>query len=150
MVDALPMVLSTSDNVLHLMGGSQLTTIKVYIMATQTITIRVSPEAAQAYEAASADQQRKLDALLSIRLSEVVQDTRDLEEIMSDISRNAQERGLTSEMLESILDERAEVADMPVSQSHQRELDRRLKNHDSNSGNLLSLEELQDRVKNRK
>jgi hypothetical protein len=74
-------------------------------METQAITIRVSPKAAQAYESASADQQRKLDALLSIRLSEVVQDTRDLEEIMSEISRNAQERGLTPEILESILNE---------------------------------------------
>jgi hypothetical protein len=119
-------------------------------METQAITIRVSPEAAQAYEAASADQQRKLDAILSIRLSEVLQDTRDLEEIMSDISRNAQERGLTPEMLESILGERADVANMPIPQSHQRELDRRLKNNGSNSGTLLSLEELQDRVQNRK
>jgi hypothetical protein len=119
-------------------------------METQAITIRVSPEAARAYEAASADQQRKLDALLSIRLSEVLQDTRDLEEIMSDISRNAQERGLTPDMLESILGERADVANLTIPQSHQRELDRRLKNNDSNSGNLLSLEELQDRVKNRK
>jgi hypothetical protein len=99
------MVLSASYSVLHLISGLQLTTIKVYIMATQTITIRVSPEAARAYESASADQQRKLDALLSIRLSEVVQDTRDLEEIMSEISRNAQERGLTPEILESILNE---------------------------------------------
>ena len=119
-------------------------------METQAITIRVSPKAAQAYEAASADQQRKLDALLSIRLSELMQDTRDLEEIMSDISRNVQERGLTPDMLESILGERVDVANMPIPQSHQRELDRRLKNNDSNSGNLLSLEELQDRVKNRK
>ena len=80
----------------------------------------------------------------------MLQDTRDLEEIMSDISRNAQERGLTPDMLELILGERADAANMPIPQSHQRELDRRLKNNDSNSGNLLSLEELQDRVKNRK
>ena len=144
------MVSLTSYNVLHLIGGSQLTMTKVYVMGTQAITIHVSPEAAQAYEAASADQQRKLDALLSIRLSEVLQDTRDLEEIMSDISRNAQERGLTPEMLESILGERADVANMPIPQSHQRELDRRLKNHDSHPDNLLSLEGLQDRIKNRK
>jgi hypothetical protein len=100
------MVSLISCNVLHLIGGEQLRTTKAYVMETQAITIRVSPEAAQAYEAASADQQRKLDALLSIRLSEVLQDTRDLEDIMSDISRNAQERGLTPDMLESILGER--------------------------------------------
>jgi len=72
-----------------------------------------------------------------------------LEEIMSDISRKAQERGLTPDMLESILGERTDVANLPIPQSHQRELDRRLKNNDSNSGKLVSLEELQDRVKNR-
>ena len=35
-------------------------------MATQTITIRVSPEAARIYNTATAEQQRKLEALLSL------------------------------------------------------------------------------------
>ena len=40
-------------------------------METRTITIRVSPEAATTYETAPAEQKRKLDALLSLKLTEV-------------------------------------------------------------------------------
>ena len=74
-------------------------------METKPITIRVSSEAAFAYEAAPAEQRRKLDALLSLKLTEVARGRRPLEEIMSEISRTAQERGLTADILESILDE---------------------------------------------
>lgn len=73
---------------------------------TKTITIRVSPEAASAYETAPAEQQRKLDALLSLKLSEVTRAKRPLEVIMSELTRKAQERGLTPEILKSILNER--------------------------------------------
>ena len=45
---------------------------KVTGMETKAITIRVSPEAASAYETAPAEQQRKLDALVSLTLSEVM------------------------------------------------------------------------------
>lgn len=72
---------------------------------TKTITIRVSPEAASAYKTASAEQRRKLDALLSLKLAEVTQAKRPLEVIMSEMSRKAQERGLTLEILEAILNE---------------------------------------------
>jgi hypothetical protein len=74
-------------------------------METKTISIRVSPEAAHAYEAATDEQKRKLDALLSLKLSEATRGKRSLEEIMSEISRKAQERGLTPEILQSILNE---------------------------------------------
>ena len=73
-------------------------------METRTITIRVSPEAATTYETAPAEQKRKLDALLSLKLTEVARARKPLEEIIKEISRNAQERGLTPEILESILD----------------------------------------------
>lgn len=72
---------------------------------TESITIHVSTTAARAYKKASVEQQRKLDALLSLKLNEATQAKRPLEEIMSEISRRAQERGLTPEVLESILDE---------------------------------------------
>jgi hypothetical protein len=78
---------------------------KVKSMETKAITIRVSPEAASAYETAPAERRRKLDALLSLKLSEVTRAKRPLEVIMSEMSRNAQERGLTPEILESILNE---------------------------------------------
>jgi hypothetical protein len=74
-------------------------------MATQTITIHVSPEAARVNNTATAEQQRKLEALLSLKLTEVARATRPLEDIMSEMSRNAQARGLTPEILESLLNE---------------------------------------------
>jgi hypothetical protein len=46
---------------------------------------------------------RKLDALVTIQLARVRQGGRSLEEIMSEMSRNAQERGLTPEILGEIL-----------------------------------------------
>lgn len=79
--------------------------MKVTGMETKAITIHVSPEAASVYEAASIEQQRKLDVLLSLKLAEMTRAKRPLEVIMSEISRKAQERGLTPEVLESILNE---------------------------------------------
>ena len=72
-------------------------------METKVIQIRVSTEAAQAYETASDAEQRKLNALLSLKLSDVGRAQRPLEVVMNEISRKAQERGMTSEILESFL-----------------------------------------------
>jgi len=74
-------------------------------MGKETITIRVSPEAARVYKTATVEQQRKLGVLLSLRLTEVARTARPLEEIMEEISREAQARGLTPEILESLLNE---------------------------------------------
>lgn len=74
-------------------------------METKTITIRVDAETAQIYESASDDKRRKLDILLNLRLREVTRSRRSLEQIMDEISRKAQERGLTPEILSSILNE---------------------------------------------
>lgn len=73
-------------------------------METKPITIRVNAEAARIYEEASSEQQQKLNVLLSLKLSEVAQARRPLEEIMAKMSRKASERGLTPEILDSILD----------------------------------------------
>ena len=74
-------------------------------METRMIRIRVSTEAAQAYEKANKSDQCKLNAMLSLKLSEVGRAKRPLEVVMSEISRKAQERGMTPETLESILNE---------------------------------------------
>jgi hypothetical protein len=74
-------------------------------MLTEEITIRVDPEAAQAYRAASEQERRKLDLLLSLRLHDALRPSGSLKELMREISRKAQERGLTPEILESILHE---------------------------------------------
>ncbi len=78
---------------------------KVKAVETETITIRVSPEAARIYNTATAEQQRKLELLLSLKLTEVARAPRPLEEVMSEIGRKARARGLTPETLESLLNE---------------------------------------------
>ena len=70
---------------------------------TREITIRVDPAAADAYQAASESQRRKLDLLLSLRLMEAARTPDSLEHVMDQISRNAQSRGLTDEILDDIL-----------------------------------------------
>jgi len=70
---------------------------------TSEITIRVDPEAARAYQSASETQRRKLDLLLSLRLSEATRSSESLERIMDQISQNAQARGLTPDILDEIL-----------------------------------------------
>lgn len=74
-------------------------------MDTKSITIRVSPDAARAYELAAPGDRRKLEALLSLKLSEVSRARKPLEQIMDEVSRKARERGLTPGMLESLLDD---------------------------------------------
>jgi putative addiction module component (TIGR02574 family) len=44
----------------------------------------------------------------------------------------------------------SDESDIPVPQAHKDELDARLKNYEANPGNLLSLEELQERIGRRK
>lgn len=74
-------------------------------MANRTITISVDLEAARAYESASTDEKRKLDLLLSLKLAEVTKGERSLEDVMQEVSRRAQKRGLTPEVLQTLLDE---------------------------------------------
>jgi len=74
-------------------------------MLTEEITIHVDPAAAEVYRSASEQERRKLDLLLNLRLREVVRANGSLQELMHEISRKAQERGLTPEIMESILNE---------------------------------------------
>jgi predicted phage gp36 major capsid-like protein len=74
-------------------------------METKTITIRVNAEIARMFEEASEEQRRKLEVLLSLKLGDVTRSQKSLEEVMSDISRNAQARGLTPEILDLILND---------------------------------------------
>ena len=80
-------------------------TLDDVIMETRKITIQVSSDAARVYEAASEERRQKLGALLSLKLAEVERDKRTLEDVLVDFSRRARERGLTSEILDSILDD---------------------------------------------
>ncbi len=75
-------------------------------METREITVRVTPEAARIYEAASEQDRRKIDLLLSLQISGIAQPPRPLEQVMREASAEAQARGLTPEILNDLLDER--------------------------------------------
>lgn len=69
------------------------------------ITVSVDSDVADVYRSASDDERRKLDLLVSLRLREATESRTSLRDIMAEISRDAQRRGLTPEILQSILDE---------------------------------------------
>ena len=73
-------------------------------MAEQ-ITVSVDSDMAAAYRNASDQDRRKLDLMINSRLREVTAPGRPVRETMAEISRNAQQRGLTPEILRSILGE---------------------------------------------
>jgi len=72
-------------------------------METKTIQIRVSAEVAEQFEAASEEERAKMEALISLQLKSFARPTRSLKEIMKSMSDYAQTKGLTPEILESIL-----------------------------------------------
>ena len=73
-------------------------------METATISIRVDADSARAFSTAPAEEQRKLQILLSLRLRELTTGRiRPLKEVMDEIGAQAVERGLTPEILESLL-----------------------------------------------
>ncbi len=72
-------------------------------METQEITIRVDAETARAYEAASPEERRKLDLLLSLHLRQLTEPPVPLKQLMREISEKAQARGLTEEKLNALL-----------------------------------------------
>jgi hypothetical protein len=80
--------------------------VEVKGMATETITIQVDREAARAYRAAPAADQRKMEALLSLWLKDVAMaEPAALKQMMTDLSKKARDRGLTPEILENLLKE---------------------------------------------
>lgn len=74
-------------------------------MGTKQITIQIDNEAARAFNSASLGDRRKLEALVSIQFVEATKTKDALKQIMRGISQKAQERGLTSEILRTILNE---------------------------------------------
>jgi len=74
-------------------------------MKTEAITIHVTPQAATAYRAASADDRRKLDLLISLQLTEFLNPDDSLENVVEDMGQEAAATGLTPDILNSILNE---------------------------------------------
>lgn len=76
----------------------------------EELTIRVDPRAAAIYRNADEQQRHRFDMLLSFKLACLAEkpterDTQRLLSIMDEISEEAQRRGLTPEILESILND---------------------------------------------
>ena len=75
-------------------------------MATDITSIQVEPDVASAYNSASEEDQRKLQLLMRLWLQEFsTQPSPSLIEVMDLISDRARARGLTPEIVESILNE---------------------------------------------
>ena len=73
-------------------------------MATATISIQVEGEVAKAFAAASTEEQRKIELLLRLRLQDLtLGPQRPLQVVMDEIGEQAAARGLTPEILESLL-----------------------------------------------
>ena len=75
------------------------------VMSTENITIRVDAEAARAFHALPEEDRRRLEAILSIRLSEITHGGESLEAVMQEISEKAKAHGLTPEILKSLLND---------------------------------------------
>ena len=77
-------------------------------MATATLTIQVSEEAARAFTQVSPEDQRKIQLLLDLRLRDLTISPlpqRSLQSVMDEIGKNAAARGLTPAVLESLLND---------------------------------------------
>jgi len=68
-----------------------------------TVNLSLENETAKIYQRASSAEKKKMQVLLSLWLREFEKPSISLDKLMDDVSRKAQERGLTPEILESIL-----------------------------------------------
>lgn len=73
-------------------------------MAKATITIPLDPETARAYDSAGPEEKRKMQALVSLWLRELAAgEYPPLQQVLDEVGRKARARGLTPEMLDSLL-----------------------------------------------
>lgn len=73
-------------------------------MSNPTLTIALDPQTARAYASAAPEEKRKMQALLSLWLRDLAAgDFPPLQEVLDEAGRKAKARGLTPEILESLL-----------------------------------------------
>jgi hypothetical protein len=73
-------------------------------MPDMTITIPLDAQTARAYSTASPEEKRKMEALLSVWLRGLAAGQYpSLQKVLDEIGRKAEARGLTPEILESLL-----------------------------------------------
>ncbi len=70
---------------------------------TATITVSVDKQVAKMYTQASPETRKKIELLLNLWLHDFIASTRPLPDIMDEIGQKAEERGLTPEILETLL-----------------------------------------------
>lgn len=76
------------------------------MQTSEEITIKVSPKVAQAYQKATENEKQSLATLVSLFLEQDINEEVDfLGKLMDEISDRAVSRGLTPEILETILNE---------------------------------------------
>jgi hypothetical protein len=69
-----------------------------------SITIPLDPQTAQAYDSAAPEDKRKMQALLGLWLHELTNgDHPSLQQTLDEVGRKSKARGLTPEILESLL-----------------------------------------------
>jgi hypothetical protein len=74
-------------------------------MTTEEITIRVDADTARAFKSTSAQERQKLELLLNLKLRESLIQSNSLLDIMDEISQEAIDKGLTPEILQSLLED---------------------------------------------
>lgn len=73
-------------------------------MANPTISIPVDAETARAYNSATPNEKRKIQALVSLWLRELAAgDYPSLQQVLNEVGNKAKSRGLTPEVLDSLL-----------------------------------------------
>ena len=72
-------------------------------METRMITLPIDADLARAYQAASVNDQAKLQLLLNLWLRDLFTHSSSLKSVADKLSDKAQERGLTAEKLEELL-----------------------------------------------
>ncbi len=73
-------------------------------MMKRTITITLDPQTARAYECARPEEKLKIPALLRLWIRELASgEYPSLQQVLDNVAQKAKARGLTSEMLDSIL-----------------------------------------------
>ena len=88
-----------------LLLGTGTTLLENRAVDTEVINIRVDAETARTFKSLPDEDRRKIEALLSIRLSDVSRSAESLDAIMKEIADKAKARGLNPEILKSLLDE---------------------------------------------
>lgn len=73
-------------------------------MTTEEIKIRVDSKTAKAFNSTSAQERQKLELLLNLKLKESLSSSSFLSKIMDEISKEAVDKGLTPEILQTLLE----------------------------------------------